>query len=79
MEGQQELQVSKIIQKNLHMRDKNGEPWRLTSQPRPQGGHPRARGNKSQMGYIQTSSQPKNQHGYKNITTHLQPQPRFSQ
>ena len=24
------------------MRGKNGEPWRLTSQPRPQGGHPRA-------------------------------------
>ena len=47
----------KIIQKDLHIRDKNDEPWRLTSQPRPQGGHPRARGNKIQPGYMQPTPQ----------------------
>ena len=35
------------------MRDKNGKPWRLNSQPRPHRGHPRARANKTQLGYIQ--------------------------
>ena len=52
---QQELQVSKAINENLHMRDKNSEPWSLTSQPRPQGGHPRARGNKAQSGIHSTN------------------------
>ena len=42
------------------MRDKNKEPWRLTSQRRPQEGHPRARGNKAQTRYIQTTSQKRN-------------------
>ena len=32
---------------------KNKEPWRLTSQPSPQGGNPQARGNNAQMEYIQ--------------------------
>ena len=61
------------------MRDKNGEPWRLTSQPRPQGGHPQARGIKAQMGYTQKTSQDKSQHEYNIFTTHLQPQPSFAQ
>ena len=39
------------------MKGKYGEPWELTSQPRPQGGHPRARGNKIQPGYIQRTPQ----------------------
>ena len=42
------LQVSKIINLNLQKRSKNGEPWRLTSHPRPQRGHPQAWGNKVQ-------------------------------
>ena len=35
--------------------------------------------NKAQTGYIQTTSQDKNQHEFNIFTTHLQPQPRFAQ
>ena len=55
--GNKNSKVPRLSNENLQMRGKNGEPWRLTSQPMPQGGHPRARGNKVQLGYTQTTSQ----------------------
>ena len=69
----QELQVFKLIQEDLQFRDEsNGEPWRLTSQPRPQGGHPRARGNKIQPGCIQPTPQQQELNMNTTVTSLLQ-------
>ena len=59
--------------KNLQKERQDGNHGGLTSQPRPQGDHPRARGNKAQPGYIQTTSQPQEQQDHNICNTFTTP------